>query len=48
MPMVKAVGCAHTACAAAYLTPAVATYLETFFVGFDDNFSKKTRVAFMR
>ena len=48
MPMVKAVSYAQTACAMAYLTPAVSTYLETFLVGFDNNLSKNTRVAFMR
>ena len=48
MPMFKAVGHAHTACVAAYLTPATATFMETFLARFDDNLSENTRVAFMR
>ena len=48
MSMVKAVSCTHTACAVAYLTSAMETYLETSLAGFDNNLSENTRMAFMR
>jgi len=35
MPMVKLVNRGHTACAAAYLTPKISTYLSSFRQGFD-------------
>lgn len=40
MPMVKLVNRGHTACAAAYLTPKITTYLDSFRKGFDENLDK--------
>ena len=40
MPMVKAVPRGLTTCAAAYLTPKIATYIESFKKGFDENLEK--------
>ena len=40
MPMVKAVPRGLTTCAAAYLTPKIAKYIESFKKGFDENLEK--------
>ena len=42
MPMVKAVPRGLTTCAAAYLTPRIATYIQSFKKGFDENLEKVT------
>jgi 5-oxoprolinase (ATP-hydrolysing) len=47
MPMVKLVPRGHTACAAAYLTPKIANYLESFQKGFDEQL-QHCSVAFMK
>lgn len=39
-PMIKLVPRGHTTCAAAYLTPKIATYLSNFQRGFDEQLSK--------
>jgi 5-oxoprolinase (ATP-hydrolysing) len=40
MPMIKLVPRGHTACAAAYLTPKIATYLANFQRGFDSDLAR--------
>eukprot|EP00978_Attheya_sp_CCMP212_P003417 scaffold7033_cov40-Attheya_sp.AAC.1 len=47
MPMVKMVPRGHTACAAAYLTPKITTYLDSFRRGFDTNLSQ-VQLTFMK
>lgn len=47
MPMVKLVNRGHTACAAAYLTPKITSYLSSFRAGFDENLSK-VMLTFMK
>ncbi len=48
MPMIKMVSRGHTACAAAYLTPKISTYLESFKQGFDENLVEDVRLSFMK
>ncbi len=48
MPMIKMVSRGHTACAAAYLTPKISTYLESFKRGFDDALVENVRLSFMK
>ena len=40
MPMIKLLPRSHTSCAAAYLTPQITNYLESFQKGFDSNLSQ--------
>lgn len=47
MPMVRIVPRGYTACADAYLTPCIKTYLSSFCAGFKDNL-KGTQVLFMQ
>ena len=47
MPMVKMVPRGYTACADAYLTPVILTYLQGFREGFDDGFNN-IKVSFMQ
>lgn len=47
MPMVKLVNRGHTACAAAYLTPKITTYLSSFREGFDEELDK-VMLTFMK
>jgi N-methylhydantoinase A/acetone carboxylase, beta subunit len=47
MPMVKLVNRGHTACAAAYLTPKITTYLGSFRQGFDEGL-KNVMLTFMK
>jgi len=47
MPMVKVVPRGHTACAAAYLTPNITTYLSSFRKGFDEGL-KDIKLDFMK
>mmetsp|Transcript_27108 Transcript_27108/g.59295 ORF Transcript_27108/g.59295 Transcript_27108/m.59295 type:complete len:1400 (+) Transcript_27108:291-4490(+) len=47
MPMVKMVPRGHTACAAAYLTPKITTYLNSFRQGFDEGLAS-IRLDFMK
>ncbi len=46
--MVKLVPRSFTACADAYLTPAIRRYVSQFVAGFDSNFSRDVRVLFMQ
>jgi len=48
MPMIKVVNRGHTCCAAAYLTPKITTYLNSFQHGFDDDLMDKVRLTFMK
>ncbi len=48
MPMVKLVNRGHTACAAAYLTPKINQYLESFRSGFDDQLEENALLTFMK
>ncbi len=48
MPMIKIVSRGHTACAAAYLTPKIAHYIDSFVKGFDDDLLKNVRISFMK
>ena len=48
MPMIKMVSRGHTACAAAYLTPKISTYLDSFKAGFDDALESNVRLSFMK
>ena len=48
MPMIKVVSRGHTACAAAYLTPVIMTYISNFVKGFDDDLLKNVRLSFMK
>jgi 5-oxoprolinase (ATP-hydrolysing) len=48
MPMIKMVSRGHTACAAAYLTPKIMTYLTSFKEGFDDELMTNVRLSFMK
>ncbi len=48
MPMIKIVSRGHTACAAAYLTPKISTYLDSFKIGFDENLTQNVRLSFMK
>ncbi len=47
MPMVKLVNRGHTACAAAYLTPKITTYLSSFREGFDEGL-ESVMLTFMK
>jgi 5-oxoprolinase (ATP-hydrolysing) len=47
MPMIKLVNRGHTACAAAYLTPKITSYLSSFRAGFDENLNK-VMLTFMK
>jgi 5-oxoprolinase (ATP-hydrolysing) len=47
MPMVKLVNRGHTACAAAYLTPKITIYLDSFRQGFDEGL-KNVMLTFMK
>jgi len=48
MPMVKLVSRGHTTCAAAYLTPKITNYLQSFTVGFDDPSLTNVPLTFMK
>mmetsp|Transcript_6660 Transcript_6660/g.9775 ORF Transcript_6660/g.9775 Transcript_6660/m.9775 type:complete len:1388 (-) Transcript_6660:186-4349(-) len=48
MPMVRLVNRGHTACAAAYLTPKITTYLESFRSGFDEGLDEHVMLTFMK
>jgi 5-oxoprolinase (ATP-hydrolysing) len=48
MPMVKLVPRGHTACAAAYLTPKIDSYLANFCKGFDQDLLRKVSLTFMK
>jgi len=48
MPMVKIVSRAHTACAAAYLTPKITAYLDGFIKGFDKDLTTNVPVTFIK
>ena len=48
MPMVKLVSRGHTTCAAAYLTPKITTYLDSFCKGFDDKLLTNVPLTFMK
>ena len=48
MPMVKLVPRSYTACADAYLTPCIQSYLRHFLSGFDSQISQRTQVLFMQ
>ena len=48
MAMVKLVPRSFTACADAYLTPCIQTYLDQFLAGFDAEVEKRVQVLFMQ
>jgi len=47
-PMVKLVSRGHTTCAAAYLTPKITTYIQSFRAGFDAGLETKVPLTFMK
>ena len=48
MPMVKLLPRSYTACADAYLTPAIHQYLQQFLSGFDEHVKQRVQVLFMQ
>eukprot|EP00538_Stauroneis_constricta_P012873 CAMPEP_0119550994 /NCGR_PEP_ID=MMETSP1352-20130426/4403_1 /TAXON_ID=265584 /ORGANISM="Stauroneis constricta, Strain CCMP1120" /LENGTH=1270 /DNA_ID=CAMNT_0007596997 /DNA_START=435 /DNA_END=4247 /DNA_ORIENTATION=+ len=48
MPMVQLVPRGHTCCAAAYLTPKITTYLQSFIKGFDEHLQTNVPLTFMK
>ena len=48
MPMIKLVSRSHTATAAAYLTPKIMNYLQSFIHGFDANLLSDVALSFMK
>jgi len=48
MPMVKMVPRGYTACADAYLTPAIRRYIDGFCAGFDERLGREVPVLFMQ